>query len=143
MHRQPYTRGDRCYKDCSEGGRTKMSMADECNINLIMARHKKTGLVSHVAAVQPEYGDFNNATDYQNACNAIIAADQAFESLPADVRKEMDNDPGQFLDFMADPDNEDRAIELGLLPPKPFVPKPTPEAAEPAPAPPPGAGEEA
>lgn len=104
-------------------GRAKQSMRDECDVNLIMARHKVTGLVGHVSATMPEYGDFTNAIEYQDAKNQIIRAEQAFMSLPANVRARMENDPGKFLEFMADPENEDEAIALGLINPKASTPR--------------------
>jgi len=103
--------------------RTKQEFLDETNINNVVAQHVLTGQFTHVAAAMPSYGDFSNIEDYQAAANQIKQADLAFGMLPAKVRKRMENNPEVFLEFMADPDNQAEAIELGLAepPPKPVV----------------------
>ena len=45
-----------------------------------------------------------------------------FDNLPSDVRNRFNNNPAQLLDFVADPENKEEAIELGLLP-KPEITK--------------------
>lgn len=100
------------------GGRTHQSMADECNVNKIMAKFERDGVLSHVAQYEGNYGDFTGAMDYHAALNQVIQAGEMFMSLPASVRREFENDPGLFLDFCEDPENEDAMREMGLLPPK-------------------------
>ena len=39
----------------------------------------------------------------------------AFDDLPAKVRREFDNDPFKFLEFVEDPENVERMAELGLV----------------------------
>jgi len=121
-------------------GRTKQSFVEECDINNIMARHKRTGVIDHLAKYPLHYGDFTNANDYQEAHNKLIAANDAFDALPAHVRRRMDNDPAKLMDFMADPDNVEEAQELGLLP-KPSDPDPEP-VPDPAGGAPPPEGED-
>lgn len=109
--------------------RTQQHMADECNINTIVKRFGLTGTVP-VGVRLPEYGDFTGVVDYQSALNAIMAADKSFNSLPAHVRKEFDNDPQVFLDFSSNPDNIEKLRDLGLAP-RPVIkdepPKPVTE----------------
>lgn len=95
---------------------TKQSFAQESEINNIMAKYEKTGLIEHVKA-HSGYADMPAGLDYQAALQMTIEADIAFNELPALVRKEFDNDPFQFLEFVADPDNVERMGELGLLNP--------------------------
>ena len=47
--------------------------------------------------------------------NQIVAAQEAFNGLPAAVRKRFGNDPGQMLDFLDDPQNASEAVKLGLV----------------------------
>jgi phage internal scaffolding protein len=47
--------------------------------------------------------------------NTLIAAQNAFKTLPASIRKEFNNDPSQVIDFLNNPANKDKAIELGLI----------------------------
>lgn len=122
--------------ECPPETRTKQEFRDECNINNVVAQHAVTGQFTHVSAVMPEYGDFSNVSDYQEACNQIKAAELSFAQLPATVRKRMDNDPAVFIEFLEDPANQAEAEQLGLVdpPPKPAdIENPPREAAEPAP----------
>lgn len=104
--------------ECTGPTMAKQSMAAECDINLIMAKYEKTGLISHVKEHGGTYGNFISDVDYHNGCNAIIAAQNMFESLPAGVRKKFDNDPANFLAFVQDPDKEKDLIEMGLASPR-------------------------
>lgn len=113
--------------------RTKQSFRDECDINMIMARWKKTGTVEHMAKNPPTYGDFQTAGDYQQALNSVLEADQAFDALPAHIRDRMDNDQATFMTFMSDPANQEEAVSLGLSEPKAEFPAQRPEPADPPP----------
>lgn len=110
--------------DLSEGGRTHQSFKDECDINRIMARHRKTGIVRQTLA-RPQYGDFSNLPDYQEAMNTVVQADAMFAELNSEVRNKFENDPQKFLDFCDNPDNLDEAIRLGIAA-KP-APEPVPD----------------
>lgn len=94
--------------------RTKQAMSKECDINNIMARYAKTGLLTHTNRYAGQYADLGTATDLHEAHNVIIAADAAFSSLPAAVRTRFDNDPEKFLEFVQNPDNLDEINSLGL-----------------------------
>lgn len=94
--------------------RTKQSFKEESDINHIMARWQRTGVIDHLAANPPTYGNFITAGDYQEACNSVIAADAAFAAMPAHIRDRMNNDPATFMNFMADPNNQAEAVKLGL-----------------------------
>ncbi|WNK13315.1 MAG: internal scaffolding protein [Microvirus sp.] len=97
---------------------TKQEFKDECDINHIMAKFAKTGLIDHVNKYPGGYGDFTNQpTDYQSALNQVIQAEEMFLSLPSGIRTQFQNDPGQFLAFAEDPRNETKMRDLGLLPP--------------------------
>lgn len=108
--------------DCSKGGRTHQSFKDECDINKIMARHKKTGLIRR-KHMRPQYGDFANVGDYQEALNIAKTAEAMFGELDSRVRARFNNDPGAFLEFCDDPNNQAEAIDLGIAAP----PEPEPE----------------
>lgn len=101
-----------------DAGRTKQSMAEECDINKILKRYIKTGTVAHVSKHAGEYG-FAPALSFQNAMEMIRKGDEMFASLPAKVRKRFNNKPAEFLMFVQDEKNKDAMRELGLL--KPIV----------------------
>ena len=94
---------------------TKQSFTDECDINKIMARFEKTGVIEHANEHQGQYGDFT-VSDYHSALNAVIAAQDSFNSLPAKIRARFKNDPSEFLDFVNNPDNVQELRDMGLLP---------------------------
>lgn len=94
---------------------THQSMKRECDINAIMSKWQKTGILEHRNNYQGQYGDFTNTPqDYQESMNQVLAAQEMFESLPSSVRRRFGNDPGAFLDFVADPDNLDEMKKMGL-----------------------------
>lgn len=111
-------------------GRTKQSFHDETNINNIMARFEKTGVLEHVREYEGSYGDVTGAVSYHDAMNITLRANDMFAQLPAKIRVKFFNNPGVFLEAVDDPDRQDELIELGVLPAKPLQP-----ASEPAPAP--------
>jgi len=101
----------------------KQSFADECNINTIMSKYQKTGLIDHVNRVAGSYGDFTSVQDYQLSLNQVIQAQDAFDQLPSTVRKRFGNNPSELMAFLQDPDNRDEAVKLGLVEAPPPQPK--------------------
>lgn len=101
---------------------TKQAFKDECNINKIMSRYEKTGLITHIAKGAPQYGDFSNITTYHEAVNQIMLAQDMFESLPAKLRQQFNNDPELFVDFCSNPENLEQLQEMGLAEPPPSPP---------------------
>lgn len=103
--------------ECNGLGRTKQAHKDECDINKIVSRFEKTGVLSHVAAEEAAYGDFS-PIDYRDALDMVIMAEKAFADLPARVRARFNNDPGSFLEAAEDPAMRDEFERLGLLNPR-------------------------
>ncbi|AXL15038.1 internal scaffolding protein [Microviridae sp.] len=126
--------------DLSGKGRTKQSHKEECDINTIMKRFEKTGIVDHLNTHQGNYGDFTVMPDsYQAAVIHLQEAQDMFMTLPASIRAKFENDPGQFLDFASDPENLPEMRKLGLAPQRPAdedqpKPKRDPKAPESDPA---------
>lgn len=140
--RKPYTGRARKTFSTTGASATHQSMADECDVNRIMDKWAKTGVLEHRNDFQGQYGDFTDVPmDYHESINAVIEAEQMFGSLPAQIRKKFGNDPGLFLDFVSDDDNHDELVKLGLAnqlevvdqPAKTTNPKP--KNAKPAPNP--------
>lgn len=134
---------------------TKQSFKDQVDVNSIVAKFNKTGMVDHVNPRTPLYGDFTNAQDYMTALNAVREAEANFEALPSAIRDICDNNPGVFLDFVQDPANAETMRELGLddladaygypkADPTPPVPPSKPEAhrADPEPRDAPSSGDD-
>jgi len=92
----------------------KSEFAAQAEINGIVRRFLATGVAPGARGV-PMNGDFCNAPDFQTSMNLMIKARNAFDSLPAKVRREFDHDPGRLIGFLEDPKNRDKAVELGLI----------------------------
>lgn len=123
--------------ECPPETRTQQHFKNEANINSIMRRYKTTGtLVDPLAPRRgnPMYGDFSQVSDFQSAQNALIEAENAFMSLPSEIRRRFQNNPAEFLKFLENPENREEAIKLGLIE-KPEPMKAPKASADPEPAP--------
>lgn len=116
--RSAYTPSEPIHPETGGPSLTKQSMSAECDINTIMKRYEKTGIVNHVSIYKGDYGDFISEGDYHSHLNLVIAADAAFQTLPAKIRRQFDNDPSKFLEFVDDDSNTDQMIEMGLVKPQ-------------------------
>lgn len=116
---------------------THQSMAPECDINGIMKKYERTGILEHRNNFQGQYGNFiDGPADYHEAMNAVIEADEMFQTLPAGIRRRFHNDAGAFLEYANDPDNAEDMVRMGLAErrepdPAPPTPKTKPSASKP------------
>lgn len=99
----------------NEPSKTKVSEAKRCDINTILERHRKTGMVEHVNRRQGFYGDVSGVSDYLTALNRVKIANEAFNSLSARIRDRFKNDPAELLAFLGDESNREEAIALGII----------------------------
>jgi len=99
--------------NCQDVSLAKQSFAEEVDINTIVRRFNLTGELPHDVRV-PEYADFEGSFDYHSALNAIAAAHESFDAMPAAVRARFQNDAGAFVDFCNDPANIEDMIKMGL-----------------------------
>lgn len=112
-------------------GRTKQSFAEQSDINRIILRFKKTGVLENASVRQGVFADVSQLGDYHSVVHRVRLAEEAFETLPSGVRKKFNNDPGQLLSFLGDPENRSEAVKLGLI----EAPKEPSKPVEPASAP--------
>lgn len=100
--------------DCTgDPGMTDQSQAADCDVNKIVDRYMKTGVLPGTD-VEGLYGDFVDVTDFQTSMNIVIRAQEQFDALDAKVRKRFGNDPSEFLAFCNDPSNAKELVSLGL-----------------------------
>lgn len=104
--------------DASHDGKTRQEFAEECDINVLMARYEATGVLTHYSQREPQYFDATDVPDLANALAIVAHAQDAFMTLPASVRREFDHDPVQFVKFAENPDNLGKMREWGLAPPE-------------------------
>jgi len=99
---------------CDGDSRTHQSFKDECDINNILNRYARTGVLPQMIKSNPRYGDFATVQSYQDACNVVLLAQEQFNALDANVRDRFNNDPSKFLAFCSDEKNKAEMISLGL-----------------------------
>lgn len=92
---------------------TRQSHKKECDINVIVSRFNKDGVVTHIAKHGGSYGDVTGA-DYRTMMNQVVRAQEMFDELPSEVRKRFGNDPATFLDFVQDEKNLEELRKMGL-----------------------------
>lgn len=97
-----------------DASRTKQADKDSCDINQIMKRFEKTGVLPEMIKGNPQYGDFSSGLSYQESLNIVMHAQEQFNALSARVRERFGNDPKVFLDFATDPVNGPEMVKLGL-----------------------------
>lgn len=114
---------------CEGPSKVEQSHRDEVNINSIMAKYQKTGLFPQ-RTTTPKYGDFSSGIEFHEAMSRIREAERDFLDLPPDIRSRFENDPGQLVDFLNNPENAAEAAELGLIE-KPAPAEPSTEIVDP------------
>ncbi len=95
------------YKD----GRTKQSFRDETDINQILKRAQKSGTISHLNKYEARYGDFSGF-DFFEAQLKLAQGATMFADLPVEIRREFNQSPAQFFDYVNDPANKDDLKKL-------------------------------
>lgn len=102
---------------CKDDTRTVQSGKADADINNIVARFNKTGVLPG-SIIPPTFDSFDGIFDFQSAMNATIFARQQFMKLDATVRKRFGNDPQEFVEFCSNKENLDEMRKLGLAVPK-------------------------
>lgn len=98
----------------NDDGRTVASQQKSTDINQLLKHYAKTGTFTHVSREIPTYGDFSNTTDYLAVQLQVKEVENLFMECSAKVRARFNHQPSEMLDFLADPANEQEAIDLGL-----------------------------
>ena len=102
----------------NEPSLTQQHFAEECDINNIVEKYMISGVLGDPLvspSVSPMYGDYSSVEDFHSAQTIIAHATQAFDLLPAALRKRFNNDPAQLLSFLEDESNREEAIKIGLV----------------------------
>lgn len=95
-------------------GRTKQSFKEEADINNIVKKHGRAAIQQQAALSIKQYGDYTEINEYQESLDLINTSNENFNKLPADVRKEFNNNAGEFLEFATNPDNAEKMYDLGI-----------------------------
>jgi phage internal scaffolding protein len=100
---------------------TQQHFKDECDVINIIKKHDRNGIIEHVQRGQARYGDFSEVAGYREALDLIRDAQDEFMTIPSDIRKKFDNDPGKFYEFVSNPDNKEELKQMGFIEPQQVV----------------------
>lgn len=102
---------------------TKQSFRDSTKVDRILKQYatkgvdaNNVGLFQNNVATSAKFGVADMARDYQMQLNRVVAVKTYFESLPSRLRDFFRHEPSNMLEYMADPKNKDKCIEMGLFP---------------------------
>ena len=90
------------------------SFKQQSDINVIVEKAKRTGVLTHINNNAQFYADMTDF-NYEEAKNQIAATDSAFYELSSELRAEFDNDPGKFRATVAPMTAEDVAKKFPEL----------------------------
>ena len=109
--------------------------AKAANINNLMAQYLKNGTMPAVAQHDGLYGDFSSSRDLHDQYEAVQAAQDRFDLLPASVRKTCDHSPVKFLELTESDEGVRQLMDAGLtILDNDGVPIPRPDEAPEAPS---------
>lgn len=97
-----------------EDSMTDPSFAPECDVNNIVKKYKNTGQITHLAKREGVYADVSTITDLLTATIQVQKASEAFKTIPAELRRKLNEDPAELIEFLNDPKNDEEAIYYGL-----------------------------
>lgn len=111
---------------CEGESLTKQSEAPACDINRIMAKYEKSGIITHLNENPGFFADVSSMPDYMGALAIVDKASAVFAALPAELRARFENNPALYLEFATNPANREEMITLGMInpPPPPVGPVP-------------------
>lgn len=144
--RQPYAYdtnevSDRYAVECKDESRTVQDEAEDADINVLVKRFGLLGAIKPLDRI-PINEDFEGVFNYQDALDKLRAADDQFMTLPAEVRRRFDHDPGEFIEFCSNPANLPELEKMGLTKPKEAPIEPLLVRMQPEPPPDPQSGGE-
>lgn len=105
---------------------TKQEFKHECDVNVIVARFQKTGIAPPAVGIE-NYLDVSEMTDYKQAVDMLMAAEDDFKKLPMKIKEEVGNTAQGLLDYVADENNKQQLIDWGLLEGEKTSNEPNPE----------------
>jgi len=118
-----------------EPSKTQQQFRDDVNLNTIVKRFGITDGAIPPGATDPRYfGDFSDAVDFRDSLDKTKEAIDRFNALPAEIRRQFDNNPIYLHDWIMNEGNAEEAVKLGLLKKRePVAPAPITVPATPTP----------
>lgn len=104
--------------DCSVvPGRTKQSFKKDCDVNVIMRKYAKTGVMDPAVLEKRKgvYGDFTGIEDFMECQSKVLRAREVFSHLDAGVRSRFGHNVGNLIQWLNAPENMNEALKLGFF----------------------------
>lgn len=96
--------------------KTIQSEYPQTTIDYYLRRYSQTGILGDPLRVQKaQYGDFSDLSDFSEMQQKVAQTKEYFSSLPAEIRRKFNDDVNQFVGFVANPENADACVELGIF----------------------------
>lgn len=99
----------------SEESMTQQSFKDMTDVNLIMKKFLRGGPLPVSSDARAVFMDVSHGMDYREVLERTMEAQEAFDSLPSDMRARFGHDVANVLDFVGNPANYNEAVKLGLI----------------------------
>lgn len=103
--------------ECDSESKVEQQHQNDADINTIMRKLHSQGVLPYYKN-GGDFGDFTSVEDFHEAQNKIAQARLDFMALPAVLRQKFNNDPGELIQFLDNPDNLAEAREMGLVSPE-------------------------
>lgn len=94
---------------------TEQQFASECDLPSIIAKY---GIVPPPSVSPLTGADVSQYGDYAECLQAVVDATAQFESMPSSIRERFGYDPHSFFKWVADPQNIEEGIRLGIFTPR-------------------------
>lgn len=102
--------------DCSKDVvLTQQHLAEDCDINNIILKHARGEAVNIIDPAQMIYGDFTSLEDFHSTMNRLKRTEEAWEQMPANIKKRFNQNPGELIEFLNNDANREEAEQLGLV----------------------------
>lgn len=88
----------------------------ETKIDYLLRKYSSQGLNPYAPSMPEDFLDVSELGDFQEQQNKLLDAQDYFDSLPSNIRLQFQNNPSELISFLLNPKNQDKAIELGLIP---------------------------
>lgn len=89
---------------------TEQSHKAHVDVNNIMARYTRTGVMEHIRRFEGQYADVSDM-DYHEAMSKVADAKSMFEEMPSTMRRHFDDDVAQFLEFSVTEDDPPATLQ--------------------------------
>ena len=130
------SREKRIRKSFQKPSLTQQEFAENADINIMLKKLVVSkDPIAMARLAQPNFNgvdtlDLSEIGDYKESLDRVLEVQNNFNNLPADWRKKFGQDPVQFLQYIADPDNREVLENAGLMhpaePSSPPPPEPVP-----------------